>query len=274
MPRSLEGTENDSVDHAERVAQALVESVVSGSRMVYRVDQSRSVHDFDLHYPDGRASAAEVTASVNEAGQRTNAAILDKKRGGPAVKTTLCKKDWYIHPESGAIIKKIRQMADEYLAAVESAGIETFLGPSDRWEYPSVERIYSDLSVFSGAVIAWKEPGYMRIAPPGGGGAVAAPLVLEAVKREAFKEDNRRKLGAASADERHLLVYVHPRNFLPWCALVDFEPPPELPELPPEITDVWAFGETRSENEYVIWRASVTSPWRRLGRVTATLRTH
>ena len=110
--------------------------------MEYRANQSPSVHDFDLPYPDGRTVAMEVTASVDQTGEETNAAILDKKKGGPAVKTKLCRKDWYIHPEPTASINKIRDKADEYLAAVESDGMERFFGPIDHCTYPSVQRIY------------------------------------------------------------------------------------------------------------------------------------
>jgi len=64
-----------------------------------------------------------------------------------------------------------------------------------------------------------------------------------------------------------LAVYVYLTNYLPWCALVDFEPPPDLPQLPSEITDIWVFSEARSEHEYIVWRAGTFAPWRSLGRV-------
>jgi hypothetical protein len=253
------------MDHAETVAQRLLEAVLIGTRMVYRVNQSRGEHDFDLHYPDGRVSAVEVTSSVDEGGERTNAAILDKRKGGPAVKTKLCEKDWYVHPVPGANINKIRDKIDEYIAAIESAGIEKFFFFSQK-DHPSVERIYADLGVVSGSVFPyWKEPGFIKIAPPGGGGALNASTVIEAVEREAFKNDNRRKLGASGAAERHLAVYVYMTNYLPWGGLVDFEPPSDLPKLPSEITDIWAFSETRSDHEYVVWRASTSLGWRRVG---------
>jgi hypothetical protein len=259
------------MNHAEKLAQALVQAVVSGSRMVYRLDQSRSVHDFDLHHSDGRVAAVEVTASVDEAGERTNAAILDKKKGGPVVKIILCKNGWRIYPGLAAKINKIREKADEYLAAIELDGLKNFSGPKDRSRYPSVERIYRDLGVISGATTSSKEPGCIELAPPGRVGSVGVGLVLEAVKHETFKDDNRKKLGSVGTDERHLLVYVHPGNYLVWYALRDLEPPPDLADLPPEITDVWAFSETESDHECVVWRGGVISAWHSLGRVTVKL---
>jgi len=72
--------------------------------------------------------------------------------------------------------------------------------------------------------------------PPSNGDAVSASDVFEAVRIEAYKKDNRQKLRASNTEERHLLVYVDSQNLGPWCALVDFEPPRILPDLPPEVT--------------------------------------
>jgi hypothetical protein len=239
------------VDHAETFAQLIVETIIHGSRMVYRMDQCRTIHDFDLYYPDGRVGAAEVTASVDEAGERTNAAILDPKKGGSTIKAKLCKKDWRIWPESEANINNIRKRGDEYLAKVESTGIEKFFSASDKWKYPSVERLYTELLIFSGEVIQSQDDDrrHIWIAPPVNGGFFSQHLVYEAFHHEAFKEDNRKKLGAACTEERHLLVYVHPQNSQIWCALVGLEPGPVLSDLPPEITDGWVFSEARADHE-------------------------
>ena len=180
------------------------------------------------------------------------------------VKTRLCKKDWYVHPVLGARINRLRSRIDEYLAAIEAVNIERFHATTD-WYNPSVERIYHDLGVVSGSVFPhWKEPGQIGIALPGGGGALSADTAIKAAEREAFKIDNRRKLGAARTNERHLAIYVYATNSLPWCALVDHDPSPDLPHLPAEITDLWLFSETRSEGEYVVWRAGTSLRWHSL----------
>jgi len=103
------------------------------------------------------------------------------------------------------------------------------------------------------------------MAPPGGGGAVGPTLALDAVSREAFRDDNRRKLASAGTSERHLAVYIDVMNFRAWCGLIDFDPPAILPDLPEEITDAWAFSETRQVDQYAVWRASKRKPWRNLG---------
>ena len=98
--------------------------------------------------------------------------------------------------------------------------------------------------MLGGAVIQWQQPGYIHMALPITGGAIGPSLVLDAVKVETFKDDNRKRLGFAGTDERHLLVYMHHGNYLARSAFQDFEPPAVLPELPAEITHVWVFSET------------------------------
>src|SRR5262245_20959648 len=117
------------MDHAETVAKRLFEFILVGARMEYRVNQSQGEDDFDLCYPEGGVYPVEVTSAVDESVELTNAAIVNKKKGGSAIKTKLCEKDWYIYPCVGANINKIRCRADEYLAAIESEGLEKFFGP-------------------------------------------------------------------------------------------------------------------------------------------------
>src|SRR5260370_26765027 len=110
----------------------------------------------------------------------------------------------------------MRQLADRHLRDIELAGFDQFFSPTDSWSSEAIKRIY-DLGIVFGSVFNWSEPGYIRMAPPDSGGAVGADDVLAAVSVEAYKDDNRRKLGASGTDERHLFVYIHPRNFLLWC---------------------------------------------------------
>jgi hypothetical protein len=228
--------------------------------MEYRLGQSRGQYDFDLYHPNGDVSAVEATSAVNKTVEETYASIRNPKKGGPFVRSRLCKKGWWVHPGLRANINLIRSRVDEYLSAIESAGIERFFATTDLHN-PSVERIYRDLDVIGGDVFPWKEPCQIGIAFPSGGGALNAGTAIEAAEGEAFKIDNRRKLGAAGTGERHLAVYVYLTNYRPWCALCDFDPPPGLPHPPSEITHLWLFSETRSHHEYVVWQASTSVVW-------------
>lgn len=260
MPSKRSVDKTRPMDHAERLAKAVIEALVPGSKMEYREEQSQGarVYDFDLCYADGRVAAAEATASVNEVQARANARIADRRRGGPQIEPRLCRKSWLIFPRSDDI-DNIRKHADEDLAALESAGLESF------W-HSSHPDLCHKLGVFGGAVVLLQKPA-ICINRPHGGGATGAIRVLEAASREAWKIDNRRKLGASGCSERHLLVYMPLTNPEVACVLADFQPPIKNPDLPPEITDVWAFGETLAEGEIATWRASTNSPWRSLGVV-------
>jgi hypothetical protein len=214
-------------------------------------------------------SPLEVTASADERNEATTAAILEPRKGSPFIKAGRCRKDWLVHPLPTANINKVRAHIDRYLADIEATGLERFFSPIDSDLYPSVERIYEDLAIEGGSVARWKEPGQIGMTLPGGGGLVTTEHLQMAIKVEAFKEDNRRKLGSAGTKERHLFVYVHPGNFLPWVALRDEDPPPEPPHLPPEVTHVWAVAEFGQPAHCVVWSARRNMQWEKLGIITS-----
>jgi len=256
------------MNHSEIVAQAVVEAVIPRSRMAYRSDQSQSVPDFDLRYPDGRAAALEVTESVDAVDLETHAAIVNPRKGGSKVSAQLCRKAWRVWPAPGANINRIRTSVDRDLAEIESAGVEHFFSASDRHAHPAIDSIHTSLQVMSGHVIDGDAPGLISIALPIGGGFIGGCLVSEAVEAEAWKPDNRQKLSAAGTTERHLFVFVDVLNHRVWTPLVDLALPSGAPELPPEVTHVWAVGPARSGG-YVVWRASLESDWYSLGLVAA-----
>jgi hypothetical protein len=92
--------------------------------------------------------------------------------------------------------------------------------------------------------------------------------VLRAIENEASKLDNKSKLAAVAAPERHLFVYLHWRNYPAWVALLGSNIPSDPPALPAEITDVWAAAPDRSKNVFAVWRFTAGQGWRDLGRIT------
>ena len=158
-----------------------------------------------------------------------------------------------------ARIIEIRNKIDEYLSKAEVAGVETFSYMDDG---PScVQAICRDLKVERGSVLPTITPAKICINGPGGGGAPGADTVIEAGEKEAWKDDNRKKLAKAKTDERHIVVYIHISNGLARMALTSFEPLPTPPRLPSEITHIWLISEAEESNEFVIWYASVNEPW-------------
>jgi len=248
------------MNHSERVAKRVVETVLQGSRLDYRSAQSNGEFDFDLRYDDGTLAALEVTLSIDRVQAETVAAILDEKKGGSTLPATKCKKSWIVFPTSGASINGIRKKVDDYLSQLESDGIEGFYW-TDHHRSPQVRKICGELNLISCSTIELGIDPIIRISLPGGGGAVGASDAIEAGENEAQKDDNRKKLGAARTAQRHLVVYITPSNGLPWMGLTSFQPPSTLPNLPPEITSLWLIGSTESADKFIVWRASVSEPW-------------
>ena len=268
------------VNYAETIAKRVIEASLPGARMEYRSDQSHSEYDFVLHYPNRTIAAVEVTESADQLQKQTSAEIRNNKKGGPVIEAKKCQKSWIIFPMGKPNFSKIRRNVDAYLFSLEQsgikrfsffeaitsrrvreAGIEKFVGLS----VPEcVENICFDLQLNGGFVV--DEGGTPKIffGHPVRVGKPVPITAIKAAKREAFKDDNRNKRGAANAAERHLVVYVDKKNYFPWIALTEYEPPSALPEMPAEITHMWLIGPAgkANDNEFVVWRASARETWR------------
>ncbi len=247
------------MNYSEAIAKRVLEAILPGARLEYQSVQSDGEYDFDLLYSDGTIATVEITAAVDEALEETIAAVRSKKKGGSVIKATACRKSWLIFPAKGASINTIRTAADGYLAKLEYEGIDRFYCVSTS---PSVQNICCHLQITGGGVISSEAEPTIQVAFPIGGGAVGATTATKTAEKEAWKPDNRKKLGAAKTTERHLVVYIDARNGLPWTALTSFGPPSALPEIPEEITNLWLIGHSGNENEFVAWYASTNEIWR------------
>lgn len=218
------------MNHAERVAKLVLERILPGT-LEYQHEQSHGECDFALHYHDGTTGVVEVTSSVDQSQTETIAATRNEKKGGSVITATKCRKSWQIVPAKGSRINEIRRSADECLTKLEQAGFEKFSWVRDGHR-DCIQEVCSKLKVVSGSVIptAGASPA-IRIAFPIGGGAVGPSTAIEAGEKEAWKPDNRKKLGAAKTAERHLVVYIDTLNGLPRIALTDFGPPTILPNF-------------------------------------------
>jgi hypothetical protein len=63
--------------------------------------------------------------------------------------------------------------------------------------------------------------------------------------------------------ERHLAVYA-PIIGVPSFGLWMFDPPPRQAVLPPEISDLWIFGDRLGFREHTVWHSSTGMLWRKL----------
>jgi hypothetical protein len=252
--------EREFMNYSEAVSKRL-----PGARLDYRPVQSHGEYDFDLRLVDGSTAALEVTASVDQLQAATVAAVLSKKKGGSTLPAVKCQNSWIVFPAKGVSIDRIREKADDYLARLEGDGVERFFwlerGPQ------SVDDIRRDLNVVGASVIARGAAcPTIKIGLPGGGGAVGSSIAVDAGEREAWKSDNRRKLGAAKTSERHLAVYIDPMTGLPWTALTEFDPPSIPPNLPVEITSLWLIGHSPNidGNEFIAWHTGIGEGWQKI----------
>ena len=244
------------MNYSEAVAKRVLEAILPGANLEFRPVQSDGEYDFDLRYADGTIAAIEATAAINESYMRALARIHKQRNGGRIIQPKYCKKSWVIIPATDEIME-IRRSADRYLAKLEEEGIDSF--PPVRT--PSTRQICRDLPIFFGAVVSSFGEPTIEIWPPIGAGAVGPRLAIKTGETEAWKEDNRKKLGAAKTAERHLVVYI-PAGSLPWSALTSFEPPAILPRIPEEITNLWLIGRGKNPNEFVVAHASTSETWR------------
>lgn len=247
---------------SEATAKAIVEAMMVGARLEYRQHQSAGQYDFDLQKPDGSVVPLEVTASVDRNLVETMAALESQ---GYLAPRRLCSRDWVVHPTATADIRKIHRRVDQALAAVEAEGLERFFAAIDAADSPAVRALYS-IGIEMGGPFPMKKPGIFIATPSGDGGLVTHESVQVAIAKELQRPDNRRKLGGAGKNERHLFVLIGMQNFLPWIGLTDCAPPTEPPNLPEEITHVWAAGPTRTPRNFVAWLGAADG-WTHLGVV-------
>ena len=262
---------------AELAAKRVLESVLSGTTLEFRQEQSHGEYDFDLRYPDGTLAAVEVTRSMVPSQMQTSAAIHNKKNK-PVVDATKCKNAWTIIPTPNANIAAIRENVDEYLSALEEAGLKEFsafaafnskqlreagLGEvfPDAIVPRCVERICDDLGIQGGSVISSEGPPKIMLGHPIYGGAFNSDSAIQAGRLEYQKDDNRKKLDAANTKERHLVVYIDVTNGTPWTALTELDPPAAIPDLPREISHVWLVGDMGQADKFIVWRASTADIW-------------
>lgn len=255
------------MDLAEEVAKAVVESVLRGSVMDFIEDQSQGSHDFHLTLPDGNVAALEVTTATDQEYRGTAAAIFDPQLGGNPVAIGKCGNVWILDVHKTARIARIRSEVAQYLTAIESAGIQLFAPWDSVREHEAVVAIMADLGVVAGAVFPTAGPGraYLQIA--GEPGMADVEQVLAPISVVSQKSDNRRKLAATEAAERHLFVFIDDSESDALASLLICHPPTDPPNLPSEITHLWVATYFGKRDQFVYWRTD-ESGWLEPGTVS------
>lgn len=255
------------MDRAESIAKRVIEAVIPGTRMIYRADQSSSVPDFDLEYPNGERVPLEVTMSTTQRFMETMAAIDKESKGGGFLQGTRVRNGWLVIPLERANINRIRARIDSLLADLEALNIDRFDAHFADEENDAAIRGMRDLGIDHASTFKWRVPRLIRLSYPGQGTTVDPHNLQRAIEEEAHKKDNRDKLARILAKERHLLVYVDFHSYDAWTVMVGASPPSAAPQLPPEITCVWAVAKQCGVEEYVVWRAAHGASWEDMGTV-------
>lgn len=259
------------MNESECIAKAVVEVVLPGSRMTFQESQSNHECDFALELPSGEVACLEVTASVDERHKEVLDVLTHPRKRGPFVTARLCQHGWYVHPEPGAEIKRIRQRVDEYLHRIELSGVSKFFAPFDAHDNPAIQRIWEDLKIEAGAQMEWKLPRQIGLAVPGQGGWVDPEHIVLTVEREAGKTDNQVKLAAVQCEQRHLFIFVDASDFDTWGPMLRELMPPRTPSLPESVTHVWVVSSAVEAHWFRVLLYSREHAWRDCGPIYAKI---
>jgi hypothetical protein len=248
----------------ERIAAQLVESALTGAKMTFVVSQAHNECDFRLTI-SGKTYPLEVTTFTNANTRRQHARIAGRDGDGHFIPRTLAQKDWYVTPSHASDPRDIRERIDAHLAAIEEEGLDRFDVTMDTNESPAVRALWLDLRVTDGTVCEWTPSGQIGIAFPPDGAMLASDQINAAIEREAAKEDNVRKLSDASAEERHFFVYFDWHGYPAQASMRNGLIPTSFPNIPSQITHVWAATSSGTEGEHLLWCANRSTGWHDLG---------
>jgi len=226
-------------------AAALVLGLIGGSALMTDIPGARSrTPDFKITRAGGGTIALEVTATtVNNVASTWDA--IHKESWSSDVLTS----NWSVFiraPDRSSFPIRINGLAEKvapHLTALECAGVDTF-GPNDGLhgsdeEMAATRHLY-ELGVVQGCVLAAPCPGEPAEIAIGTVGAFSGPwvdLVNRAVEREV--EANKEKLANASADERHLFVWVDQTDPNCQAGIILGPTPATSPCIPNGIDAVW-----------------------------------
>jgi hypothetical protein len=226
-------------------------------------------HDFWLSDRDGELLAAlEVTSLARETVESLDSA-LDKH--GRILDSDSTSLTWLLDLSTSAKITELmfdsRTQIEELLGSLERAGVRTFvLGASNR-RVEVAELGKLGISAGRGIPTADPQQRIILTGHPGVATWTGGDWTNDAVATVARKPDNLLKLSGISLAERHLFVWVFFSAFETWFEVLRGVPPPEPPDLPPAVTDVWIACDelfTDKSEEVVsptVWHAKQGEPW-------------
>lgn len=255
----------DELAAADLVANAL------GGRWQTRDGESDpdGMYDFDVILPDGRCIALEITSASDGAVIALSDAALvreGKQRHWPAPGLA---NDWIVTlPQSLVRVADMMRAMLQILKTFEEHDHHNvdhpinydYINPRSDLPAPVVEaaRRMVELGVTRVLVLAPRIRDVAEMIIAIGSGAVADP---DAVNRLVIEraQPKRKKLAMASADERHLFVWLDGTQ--PAAALAAAKlAPPSAPDIPSEIDVIWLATPPLAAPEK-LWRARKPAGW-------------
>lgn len=214
---------------------------------LYDDGRRESMYDLTIRYPDRPPGAVEVTSVTD------GASVALWKRINPPLERWCEPRlggGWSVGVTPTANGKRIKKQLPDILARLEAAGIREARprqhhDPLRLWELGIRHLHQAPGTEFPGSI-------YPTLALPHEQTGGVVPHHTNALAdwlagwiSDPTRADNLRKLSASGADERHLFVIFRGFSGAPFqvadALMRDESQPPDVgPDLPPEITHLWA----------------------------------
>jgi hypothetical protein len=252
----------------EEWARQLMEAELSVPVVQHDDGTRPGMHDLDVIYGDGRRAAVEVTGAVDaEATEFWNTTVA-----GKFVEPDLVG-GWFVLAKTDA--RGLREKLPPFLRDLEGAGIREFPGrprqatASLASAPPGVVRATQSPTALPGSIYVHPDLPHEQVAGFMGNTGDALADWLADFLRDPARADVRAKLMRSGAAEQHAFVVVSGLSGAPFTAsglLIanDAADPVAAPDLPTEITDVWAVSPWDSGVGFR-W-SSATGRWQRFSK--------
>jgi hypothetical protein len=219
-----------------------------------------SEYDLKILYPGGRAGAAEVVSTRDQA--RMSLARTAGKRG--YARCSELTRLWIVSAFPGTNILKNAKDIRAFLVQLEQAKANRLsradrhplttimldLGISSCWSSAPTPKHLPGFSVTPDAFAAWV------------GDGESARKFCEEFLADEKQADVLAKLRWAEADERHAVIILTTDELGPFTAIDDGALPTSAPVLPPEVDWLWVLALHSLPARAVFWRPG--GPWSEL----------
>ncbi len=223
---------------------------------------STPIHDFDVAVSAGQIVAVEVTRHTVPAEVEARAAVAGRDWKFPSL-----RYDWVIDMVGHYDVRVVHGRVPSLLEAVEAASLEAVQLGKDPPPGPASDALSALRALGARLLYRLSEAtggaGRIIVGAAPVAGSTATDIVVDVAEHHANLADNSAKLASASAQERHLFIWVE-SNHHQVVAAMGFEFLPERPPIIPEHIDtVWL---ATAFHPAQVWRYVRGEGWEDLDR--------